>query len=60
MTNLIVFGLILIVFLTLCGYFMSRMPGRSFSGPLPDLTASERLLKDRLHTHVETLAGTIG
>ena len=60
MTNLIVFGLILIVFLILCGYFMSRMPGHSFSGPLPDLTVSEMLLKDRLHTHVETLAGKIG
>ena len=60
MANLIVFGLILIVFLALCGYLMSRMPGRSFSGPLPDLTASEMLLKDHLHTHVEALAGKIG
>ena len=58
-TNLIIFGLILIVVLTLTSYFMSRMPGRSFSGPLPELTASELLLKDRLHTHVETLAGKI-
>lgn len=56
MTNLIVFGLIHIVFLTLCGYFMSRMPGRTFSGSLPELTASELLLKDHLRTHVETLA----
>lgn len=60
MTNLVVFGLILILLLALCGYYMSRMPGRSFSGPLPGLTASELILKDRLQTHVETLAGKIG
>lgn len=60
MTNLIVFGLVLIVSLALCGYFMSRMPGRSFSGPLPELSASELLLKDHLHAHVEMLAEKIG
>lgn len=60
MTNVIVFGLFLIIFLALCGYFMSRMPGRSFSGTLPELTASELLLKDHLQIHVEMLAGKIG
>jgi hypothetical protein len=60
MTNLIVFGLVFIVSLALCGYFMSRMPGRSLSGPLPELTASELRLKDHLHAHVEMLAGKIG
>ena len=60
MTNLIVFGMVFIVSLALCGYFMSRMPGRSFSGPLPELTPSGLLLKDRLSAHVEMLAETIG
>lgn len=60
MTNLIVFGLVFIVTLVLCGYFMSRMPGRSFSGALPELTASEHHLKDQLSAHVEMLAGKIG
>jgi hypothetical protein len=60
MTHSIVVGLIIIVFLALCGYFMSRMPKHSVSGPLPDLTASELLLKDRLRAHVDMLAGKIG
>lgn len=60
MTNLIVFGLILIVLLSLCGYFMSRMPGRSVSGPLPELTVADSLIKNRLHAHVDMLAGKIG
>jgi hypothetical protein len=60
MTNLIVFGLILIVLLSLCSYFMSRMPGRSVSGPLPELTVADSLIKNRLHDHVDMLAGKIG
>lgn len=36
------------------------MPGRSHSGPLPPLTATETELKSRLTSHVETLAGAIG
>lgn len=60
MTNSIVFGLIVLVFLALCGYFMSRMSKHSFSGAMKELTASELFLRDRLHAHVETLAGKIG
>ena len=60
MTNLIVFGLILLVLLFLCGYYMSRMPGRSVSGPLQELSVAEALLKERLHGHVDMLAGKIG
>ncbi len=60
MTNFIVAGFSLIMFLTLGCYFMSRMPGRSFQGPPLPLTATETLLKDRLQIHVETLAGKIG
>ena len=60
MVNLIVFGLTLVVLLTLAGYLMSRMPGYSFTGPLPELTNAESQLKERLFKHVDTLAGEIG
>lgn len=60
MTSLFVFGLILVILLIVAGFCMSRMPGRSFSGALPPLTGTERHLRDRLQTHVETLAGNIG
>ncbi len=60
MTSLIVFVSFLTACLTGAGYLMSRMPGRSFSGPLPELSAAELLLQGRLRSHVEMLAGTIG
>jgi Zn-dependent M28 family amino/carboxypeptidase len=37
-----------------------RMPGRSYNGPLPPLTAQEREVRQRLATHVWTLAEAIG
>jgi len=37
-----------------------RMPGTSWTGPLPPLTDVERALAERLERHVRTLAGTIG
>jgi Zn-dependent M28 family amino/carboxypeptidase len=37
-----------------------RMPGRSFAGALPPLTAAQRTLHDNLARHVATLAGDIG
>ena len=42
-----------------CGV-KTKMPGTSFSGPLPELTADETDLSRRLKTHVEKLAGEIG
>lgn len=36
------------------------MPGRSYSGPLPPLSADEKELSANLHGHVEHLATTIG
>lgn len=39
---------------------MLRMPGRSFSGPLPALTEEEREVRARLERHVRVLAGEIG
>ncbi len=41
------------------GYMMS-MPGRSFPGPLPALSAEEVLLSARLERHVRMLAEEIG
>ncbi|MCM2358307.1 MAG: M28 family peptidase [Geobacteraceae bacterium] len=42
------------------GYHVFRMPGRSHDGPLRPLTAEESALRDRLRSHVRTLAGEIG
>lgn len=39
---------------------ITRMPGRSFTGPLPPLTAEQSELASRLEGHVRTLAGEIG
>jgi Zn-dependent M28 family amino/carboxypeptidase len=45
----------------LWAYFaMIRMPGKTFSGPLPAMTAAQRALSDELRSDVETLAGEIG
>jgi Zn-dependent M28 family amino/carboxypeptidase len=60
MTNIIIFGLLLVTCLVLVGYFMSRMPGYSFSGPGPEFSADEQLLAKNLNNHVEMLAGTLG
>ncbi len=39
---------------------MIQMPGTSFRGALPPLTAQERTVRDQLRHDVETLAGRIG
>jgi Zn-dependent M28 family amino/carboxypeptidase len=41
-------------------WFVTGMPGSSWSGPLPPLTANEQLIRDNLKRHVEELAGRIG
>jgi acetylornithine deacetylase/succinyl-diaminopimelate desuccinylase-like protein len=56
---IILFSLIL-VFLLCCWWMMIRMPGRSFSGPLPPLTDLQTVLRAELRGHVEKLAGEIG
>lgn len=43
----------------LLSYF-TRMPGQSFTGPLPLLSAHETLLREELQGHVAMLSGTIG
>ena len=39
---------------------MFGMPGRSFHGPLPQMTEDETELRGRLESHVQALAGDIG
>src|SRR5436309_3277874 len=41
-------------------WIMIRMPGKSFHGPLPPLTAEQIALRDELAAHVQKLAGEIG
>ena len=39
---------------------MLKMPGKSYTGPLPPLTSAQISLRDELRRDVETLAGQIG
>jgi len=39
---------------------VTRMPARSFEGPLPPISPAQVQLAERLEAHVETLAGQIG
>ena len=43
-----------------CHCTMVRMPGKSYSGPLPALTESQATLAEELHRDVDMLAGVIG
>ena len=43
-----------------CWWTMIRMPGESFRGPLPPLSAAQTALRDEVRRHVEKLAGAIG
>ena len=36
---------------------MIRMPGKSFRGPLPPLTAEQTALRDELRGHVQSWSG---
>jgi hypothetical protein len=57
----IAFGLVVLGGAAAWGFaMMTKMPGRSFSGPLPALTEKESVLAARLRAHVEALAGRIG
>jgi hypothetical protein len=40
--------------------YMTSMPGQSFSGPLPPLSAEESQIKANLNQHITYLAGEIG
>jgi hypothetical protein len=39
---------------------MIRMPGKSYSGPLPALTSAQEAIAEELHLDVDKLAGQIG
>lgn len=41
-------------------WYMTSMPGRSFSGPLPPLAPEELQIKTNLTQHVHSIAGAIG
>ncbi len=41
-------------------WFVTGMPGSSWTGPLPPLTDREQLIHDNLRRHVAALAGRIG
>lgn len=41
-------------------WFMIRMPGTSFAGPMPELSPEEAALRDELRRDVTKLAGEIG
>ena len=57
--DLIVLAVVAVVFSGLGGC-MFWMPGRSYRGPLPALSAEQQRLRDALQGHVEQLAGRIG
>jgi len=53
--------LVVIPLVMLAGiWFMTGMPGSSWSGPLPPLTDRQQLIHDNLERHVTALAGGIG
>ena len=53
--------LAIIPLLILAGiWFVTGMPGSTWSGPLPPLTEKEQRIHDNLERHVEALAGRIG
>jgi len=56
-----IFGLAVLAAILLAGLIYSvHMPGKTHRGPLLPLSAEEARIRDRLATHVETLAGRIG
>ena len=40
--------------------YITHMPGETHSGPLPQLTAAETRIRERLSDHIQMLAGRIG
>lgn len=59
--RLLIFALcvVLVIASALVVYVM-WMPGKSYEGPLPDLSEDQQRLAERLRGHVEVLAGEIG
>lgn len=57
--RLIGLGLVLLL-AVLAVLYCTRMPGRSYAGPLEPLTEQEQALRDEMREHVGVLAGRIG
>ncbi len=53
-------GIVLVIAVAGGWWSMIRMPGRSWKGPLPQLTESQAALRQELQRYVEMLAGDIG
>ena len=49
-----------IVIIFVLWFFMFRIPGKTYQGPLPPLTEEQKLLRGQLRKDVEKLAGEIG
>lgn len=58
-SNLYLFLLFLVIIIG-GSWFMMRMPGLSYHGPLAPLTTHEQQLRDELKKHVQYLAGDLG
>jgi len=52
-------ALVIAIAFSLC-FFMFRIPGKSYNGPLPPLTEEQKVLRDQLRRDVAVLAGKIG
>jgi Zn-dependent M28 family amino/carboxypeptidase len=51
---------IFIIIIFTLWFFMFRIPGNTYQGPLPQLTEGQKLLRDQLRKDVDKLAGEIG
>ena len=58
--NTIVIVVLAVILITAFYFYGMRMPGVSYSGPLPVLSADANLLRDRLKEHVRVLSMEIG
>jgi hypothetical protein len=58
--RLLILFVLIIIAMFWCYLTMIRMPGESYSGPLPPLTGSQRALADELQRDVQKIAGDIG
>ena len=57
---LILRSAVLLGLLVMGGWYVIGMPGKSWSGAIPELAVAERQIHDNLKRHVEELAGRIG
>jgi hypothetical protein len=58
--RLAILAIVLFGLLIWAGVVMIRMPGESYTGPLPPLTKAQNALREELEAHVTMLAGEIG